>query len=795
MRTLWCCCWWAVVVAAADVRPDPASVQRCGPAYRYPQDGWIVLHVEGKPYERGYQQGKLLATEIAAYLRCFATQQDPKTPSQGWSHTRRLANALFVRKFDREYLEEMQGIADGAAEAGATFDGRKLDLIDIVALNVWAEIDSLDSALDALPTGLEGVKFPKDQPKAKPAVKGEHCSAFVATGPATADGKIVIGHITMFGLYPARFYNVWLDIKPEKGHRILMQSYPGGIQSGMDYYMNDAGLVVCETTIDQTRFNGDGVPVTQRIRKALQYGSSIDDVVKILQEGNNGLYANEWLIADTKTNEIAMFELGTKTSKLWRSSKGEWFGGTEGFYWGCNNTKDLQVRLEAMPSVLERPENVVWNPSKRDQKWLQFYAKHKGKITAEIGKDIFSTPPICARSSLDAKITSTAMAKELRTHALFGPPLGGTWQPAEDKGDYPEMVPLVPNDWTILHPNAPASGGTTKAIDLPTQAQPFLSFSERLPAGLPETKPAWRGTLLPATDADVWLTASFAAHERIVAWERSLPAEEQPTLEQEYALHRAAWLQGKDIVPATDPGSDLTRDRWLKAQTARGVLMLHHLQRTIGTAKYVGLMEQFGRQHAGKTVQAKDFIAFMTAHDEAARNILSGVALPPNTPKFTLSSWKDDMEATVIVYGTKADRVANRETAEQLQKAIQKQGTNYIVPILSDEEALAKEPQGHCLLIGGPTTNKLAERWRRAWPTTFETGSFRVGQETYAHTGSALLAVGTHPTRSAYSVVLLAGLSAEATQFLPPFLLKHDWRGANVVTIPALAKAKPFWLN
>ena len=29
-----------------------------------------------------------------------------------------------------------------------------------------------------------------------------------------------------------------------------------------------------------------------------------------------------------------MFELGTYKTKLWRSSKNEWFGGTQGFYWG-----------------------------------------------------------------------------------------------------------------------------------------------------------------------------------------------------------------------------------------------------------------------------------------------------------------------------------------------------------------------------------------------------------------------------------------------------------------------------
>ncbi len=238
----------------AEFHPDPASVQRYGPAWRYPQAGWIVLHIEGKPYERGVQHGRLLASEIAAYIRCFAAQQSSKSPAEGWKTTRTLVNSLFLRRFDKEFLEEMQGIADGAAAVGAKFENRAIDLLDIVAVNLWSEIESLESALELTPNGLEGLHLPKFHAKT-PAAPPDHCSAFAATGPATADGKIVFGHITMFGLYPSRYYNVWLDIQPAQGHRIVMQSYPGGIQSGMDYYMNDAGLIVCETTIDQTKFN------------------------------------------------------------------------------------------------------------------------------------------------------------------------------------------------------------------------------------------------------------------------------------------------------------------------------------------------------------------------------------------------------------------------------------------------------------------------------------------------------------------------------------------------------------
>src|SRR3979411_2305231 len=91
-----------------DFQPDPRTVQRYGPAYRYPQAGWIVLHIEGEPYERGYQHGRLLSNEIAAILRCFATVQGPRAPTEAWESTRTLTNALFLRRMASEYLEEMK---------------------------------------------------------------------------------------------------------------------------------------------------------------------------------------------------------------------------------------------------------------------------------------------------------------------------------------------------------------------------------------------------------------------------------------------------------------------------------------------------------------------------------------------------------------------------------------------------------------------------------------------------------------------------------------------------------------
>jgi len=392
-----------------------------------------------------------MADEIAKYVDTLARNRYAKDPAEGWRTIRLLSDVLFLRKMDREFLEEMKGISDGAAAAGAKFNNRKIDLLDIVAVNVWQEFDTLESALGTMPTDLEGVKF-----STPPAVKQDHCSAFIATGPATADGKIVFGHITMFGLSFGPYVNVWIDCKPTKGHRFAMQAFPGGIWSSQDYYQNDSGILLCETTIAQTPFDATGDTLTTRARKAIQYAESIDDVVKFLSEKNNGLYTNEWLIGDTKTNEIAMFELGTKKSKLWRSSKDEWFGETKGLYWGCNNVKDPEVRLEAMRAGRTPPPKITWRASGRDKAWQAWYEKHNGRIDEAAAKEAFTSPSLALPSSLDAKFTTSDLAKDLASHAIYGPPTGKTWNPTQwDKNNHPDIKPLVSHPWTVLTINPP----------------------------------------------------------------------------------------------------------------------------------------------------------------------------------------------------------------------------------------------------------------------------------------------------------------------------------------------------
>ena len=213
-----------------------------------------------------------------------------------------------------------------------------------------------------------------------------------------------------------------------------MQTYPGGIMSGLDYYMNDRGLVVCETTIAQTKFDADGIPLVDRIRRALQYGDSIDQAVAILQTGQQrpvhqrmaagrhqdqrdrdvrAGHAQEPAVAEQQERVVRRHD---------RASTG-----------AATTPRTCNVRLETVPALDGRPANVVFHPSDRDRTWLRLFDRKNKAIDADFGFQAFTTPPLAASHSLDAKFTTTAMARELETWAKFGPPLGRTWEPTDGR--------------------------------------------------------------------------------------------------------------------------------------------------------------------------------------------------------------------------------------------------------------------------------------------------------------------------------------------------------------------------
>jgi hypothetical protein len=725
-------------IASDDEWPVREAVKTFGPAYRYPAAGWIYLHIEGKPYERGYQHGHLMSREIPEYFERCASLLGSK---EHWDDYRKLANSLFLRGFDQELLEEMRGIADGASDAGARWQDRRIDLIDVLVANTTIEIGVLDRALSTTRTGLEGLGL-----EVPPYANGkhdsvmDHCSAFAATGPATRDGKMVIGHVTWWPLDLAEQTNVMLDIKPASGHRMLIQSYPGGIESGTDWYQNDAGVVLTETTIDQTPFNIEGTSVAFRARSAIQYSSNIDEVAQHLGTRNNGLYTNEWIIGDAKTNEIAIYDLGTNHTRLWRSSKNEWFGDTPGFYWGDNNPKDLAVRIEDYPDPEGDGGYIPYVPGPRDLAWQDLYRKYRGQIDEQFGFLAFRTAPLVSASTMDAKVLTSDMASHLMVWAAIGKPnqrewLPQKWDSSKDDGLYPSGYYLFqqePSDAlrSTLQENEKArltALADSPKVSVPADADP-PSFEGRL----------WKGWVLPATDADMWFVAGSAAYKRVL---------QSKDKDEALDAQRATW-RGLELIPDT-PANHFQRER------ARGVLFLDSLRTQMGDAAFLKLMSDYFAANTTKTVTAQSFL------DRAGANI--DVIDPPDGPAYLTRDIWGKLASSLIVYGTVRDAGANRYVAEQMQS----QFLNYYesrVPIYKDFEVTDDLLRHHeVVFVGRPESNFALARWSEGLGLDYQGAAFKINGKVHASEREALILAARNPLDATRMVLVVAGNDALST--------------------------------
>ena len=732
------------IPSSADEWPAREAVQTFGPAYRYPAAGWIYLHIEGQPYERGYQHGHLMAREIPEYLARCAAELGSK---DRWDEYRTTANALFLRGFDQEIMEEMKGIADGASDAGARWRDQRIDLLDIVVANTTVELGELASAVSTTPNGLEGQSFdaPPYADHKGDSVK-DHCSAFAATGPATRDGKMVIGHVTWWPLTLAEQTNVMLDIKPASGHRMLIQSYPGGIESGTDWYQNDAGVVLTETTIDQTPFNARGTPVAFRARAAIQHSDNIDDVVRILSTQNNGLYTNEWIMGDAKTNEIAIFDLGTNHTRLWRSSKNEWFGDTPGFYWGDNNAKDLAVRLEEYPDPKSDPHYIPYIAGVRDTAWQQLYQKYRGQIDEPFAFLAFRTAPLVAAPTMDAKVTTADMASQMMVWAEIGRPNQREWLPNKkydfsgDDGLYPSgyhlfaaepsatlRASIEQNEKARLAP----SGDASKPIS--TAAGNSVHYEDRL----------WKGWVLPTSNADTWFVAGSAEYHRVL---------QSKDVQDAMNVQRTIWrgLQTSAATPL---------DQY-RLERAKGVLFLDSLRTKMGDDAFLKLMRDYFAANTTKTVTAESFLEKAGLNQAVAH--LDAID-PPDGPAYLLNDIWRRLPSSVIVYGTLRDAGANRYAAEQLQHSFLN-GYESEVPIYKDF-AVSDELLRHrdVVFIGRPEANSSLALWSAKLGLDYQGASFRINGEVHASEREGLILAAENPLDSKHMVLIVAGNDALST--------------------------------
>ena len=379
---------------------------------------WRQLTVRGGPSERGMQHGEQLSTELRRvfYVLPFLVAKMFNIQIEEYYKICKREVSDTVKNHFPEFYEELRGICHGAASKGVHFT--------IDQLVAWNAFHSMFEYLN-----------PRKH-------VNQRCSAFIATGDATAHGNIVMAHNTHCDMVSGSLCNIVMYVIPDKGFPFLMQTCPGFICSASDFFISSTGIVGCETTICMANyfphFRGN-YPFFCRIRNAMQYGNSLDEYAHIMITKNAGDYPCSWLFGDTRTNEIMRCELGLKITSVKRTKNG--------IFHGMNSAMDPQLRTLETNDRFHN--NILHSQGARHKRLKQLlYKTYFGKITVAIAKRVLrdhydmstktnhpSNLTVCNHSyesepynrphgAQDGKVVDTNLARQMSFWGIFGSSCG-----------------------------------------------------------------------------------------------------------------------------------------------------------------------------------------------------------------------------------------------------------------------------------------------------------------------------------------------------------------------------------
>jgi hypothetical protein len=253
----------------------------------------ILLHLEGSAYEMGYQHGYLLADRLDWVLSDeFYVTMALELLEIGLDDLEEVLASPLLRVFleflmemcrnnetfiPAEFRQEMEGIVDGAREAG--YGGVTLDRVLMNNLG----FDALLSIGYPLVTPfLPFIKMPVHA-----------CDGFIARGRATAGGPTLMARSWMMSPVVSKSC-VLIERYPEGGMRIFDVSLPGFV--GVAVGMNDKGIGIgMDMVPSMDCLPGDfGMGTLLTARKALQEAAELGEAVRIIERSRRGV---SWLYA------------------------------------------------------------------------------------------------------------------------------------------------------------------------------------------------------------------------------------------------------------------------------------------------------------------------------------------------------------------------------------------------------------------------------------------------------------------------------------------------------------------
>lgn len=416
------------------------------------KNGWIVIEVSGDAYQRGFLHGQLLFEEMQKLLDVFQYELETENNTSLEDYIQ-LCNDLARSEFDKcvEWREELEGMVAGASSKGVI-----VNVDFLFSWNMYLSVGDLSH-------------FRK---KTQQQSHGR-CSAFIATGDATKDGKIVMAHNTHSKFILAPLSNVIQYVKPAKGNSFVMQTGPGLLCSSVDWFLCDSGIIGCETTIGSIHYLPKfGKPYFCRIRECMQYANSLDDCVRIMREDNAGDYPCGWLLGDINTNEIMLLEVAKTVAEPRRTKNGVFYGSN---YAQDPFIRETQTVYEKTQPSLSRSD--IARSNRLD--WL-LNKTYWGKIDANNAKRIISdhydvyheknrmgSRSICKHvefetektkrpskypfGAFDGKVVTADMAKKMRFLGRWGSSCGRKYVPSKTmKRKMPYLPKFDKEPWVLL---------------------------------------------------------------------------------------------------------------------------------------------------------------------------------------------------------------------------------------------------------------------------------------------------------------------------------------------------------
>lgn len=283
-----------------------------GPAPIERRDGFTLIRIDGRPYERGLQHGRLLRDEIHSLRHIFYRDVvDFHGRALGLALRAVMAPILLAlqRHIPRELRVEMGGIARGAG----------VSYWDILTFNCF---DDMLHGLWLLPPLLARVPFVGNR---------FACSSFALLGERTADGlllhgrnldyEVVNGYLASDGAVTRalREHVVAIECRPERGHAFLSVGWPG--VAGVVTSINEAGLSLACLTSTLNGETPNGLPLPLLYRGITQYGATLDHAERFIR-GTKLTIGNNLLVASAAEDAARVFELAPRRVAVRRPREG-----------------------------------------------------------------------------------------------------------------------------------------------------------------------------------------------------------------------------------------------------------------------------------------------------------------------------------------------------------------------------------------------------------------------------------------------------------------------------------------